>query len=250
MAAINSNTVYLITGANRGIGLGLLQSIISRPRTTIIAAVRNVDAASKSLSSVSVGEDSKLIIVKIDALSETDPDQAALELTSKYNINKIDVLVSNAGLLGNVAPVLGTSAQVVRDHLEVNTIAPLNLIKAFFPLLSASQQPRFFVLTSAVGTMGNMEEYPVPFFAYGLSKAAANYLVRKLHFENPSLISMAFNPGWVQTDMGNFAATSVGMAEAPITSEDSIKGLVSLFDNASIEKSGTFTNVSGEPVPW
>ena len=51
----------------------------------------------------------------------------------------------------------------------------------------------------------------MPFFGYGLSKAAVNYLVRKLHFENPKLTSMAFNPGWVQTDMGNGAATSVGM---------------------------------------
>ena len=95
-----------------------------------------------------------------------------------------------------------------------------------------------------------MESLPVPFFGYGISKAAANYLVRKLHFENPKLTSMAFNPGWVQTDMGNGAATGVGMEEAPMSIEESVKNLVGLFDGANREKSGTFTASSGDAIAW
>lgn len=90
----------------------------------------------------------------------------------------------------------------------------------------------------------------MPFFTYGISKSAANYLVRKLHFENPKLTSMAFNPGWVQTDMGTGAAKGVGMVEAPVTLEDSVRGLVTQFDAASREKSGTFTSQEGESIPW
>ncbi len=95
-----------------------------------------------------------------------------------------------------------------------------------------------------------MERLPVPFFAYGLSKAAANYFVRKVAFENPKIVSQAFNPGWVQTDMGSGAAKTVGLEDAPMKLEDSIKGLVKLFDEASPEKTGTFTAVSGEAIPW
>lgn len=95
-----------------------------------------------------------------------------------------------------------------------------------------------------------MENIPVPFFAYGISKAAANFLVRKVAFENPKLTSMAFNPGWVQTDMGTDAAKQVGMEDAPMTLEDSINGMIKLIDGASIEKTGTFTGVSGEALPW
>ena len=81
----------------------------------------------------------------------------------------------------------------------------------------------------------------MPFFGYGLSKAAANYLVRKLHFENEGkLISQALNPGWVQTDMDNFAAEGAGMTEAPVTFEQAIKDTVEVFDEARKEKSGTF----------
>lgn len=42
-----------------------------------------------------------------------------------------------------------------------------------------------------------MEKRPVPMSAYGVSKAAAHYLVRKIHFENEGLIAFALDPGSV-----------------------------------------------------
>lgn len=63
-------------------------------------------------------------------------------------------------------------------------------------------------------------------------------------------MSAAFNPGWVQTDMGNGAAMGVGMEEAPMTLENSVRNLVSLFDAASLEKTATFTNVAGNALAW
>ena len=50
--------------------------------------------------------------------------------------------------------------------------------------------------------------------------------------------------------MGNGAAIGVGMEQAPVTVEDSVKALVDLFDSASREKSGAFTASSGESIPW
>ncbi|KAH6714193.1 hypothetical protein BKA61DRAFT_551591 [Leptodontidium sp. MPI-SDFR-AT-0119] len=245
-----SGLTYVITGAGRGIGKGILSAIITRPNTTIIAAVRDTAAGTKSLSSIPVGKDSKIIIVKLDATVDSDPAAAVEELKSKYNITKVDILLSNAGLLDTIAPVLETTPDTVRRHFEVNTIGPLTLIQAFMPLLLASSSPKFLVITSSIGSIADMESFPVPFFAYGISKSAANYLVRKIAFENPTVVSAAFNPGWVQTEMGTTAALGVGMTEAPMTLEASIEGMVKLIDGASLEKTGTFTAVSGEPIPW
>jgi norsolorinic acid ketoreductase len=241
---------YLITGSNRGIGKAVLEQLIIGSKTTVIAGVRDVEKSSKDLQSVKMGEGSKLIIVKIDSLSEDDPSKAVTELKSKYNITKIDVLISNAGILTIMAPVLETSGQDIRDHVEVNTIAPLNLIKAFKPLLEASADPKFYVITAHLGSIGDMENLPFPTFAYGASKAAANYLVRKLHFENPWLTSMAFNPGLVQSDMGNGAAVRLGIGNAPVTLKESASGLVKVFGETSREKSGTFTQYTGQNIPW
>jgi len=241
---------YLITGANRGIGKGLLEAFIARDETIVIAAVRDVNKSTKDLAAVPVGRGSKIIIVKVDATVDTDPAAAVKELESKYSISKIDVVIANSGLMSTIMPTLETPATDVRNQFEVNTIGPLNLIQAFFPLLSKSPAPRFLVITSSLGSIGDMENLQVPFFGYGLTKAATNYLVRKLHFENPTLTSMAFNPGWVQTEMGNGAAVMVGMDNAPVTLEESIKNLVKVFDGASREKSGTFTASTGETIPW
>lgn len=114
-----------------------------------------------------------------------------------------------------MGPVAATDLAGLRKNLEINAIAPVALISAFLPLLLAAKSPKFLVLTSSIGTISGMESYPVPFFSYGVSKAAANYMVRKVAFENPTLVSMALNPGWVQSDMGTGAAKAVGMEEAP-----------------------------------
>lgn len=241
---------YLITGAGRGIGKGIFSTLITRPNTTIIAAVRDTSAATNSLSTVPVGKNSKFIIVKLDATNDTDPSTAVEILKYKHNIFKIDILLSNAGLLDGIAPVLETSPDTVRRHFEVNTIGPLSLIQAFMPLLLLSPSPKFLVITSSIGTITDMEKFPVPFFAYGISKAAANYLVRKVAFENPKVVAMALNPGWVQTEMGTTAALGVGMTEAPMTLEESVEGLVKLIDGACFEKTGTFMSVDGEAIPW
>jgi norsolorinic acid ketoreductase len=245
-----SELTYLITGSNRGIGKAILETLIITPHTTVIAAVRDVEKSTEDLNSVQIGEGSKLIIVKIDSLSENDPSYAVAELKSKYKIAKVDVLISNAGILKVMASTLETSAQDVRDHMEVNTIAPLNLIKAFKPLLETSPTPKFFVITAHLGSIADMENLPFPTFAYGASKAAANYLVRKIHFENPWLTSMAFNPGLVQSDMGNSAAVRLGLERAPVTLKESASSLVKIFGTTCRETSGTFIQFTGEPISW
>jgi norsolorinic acid ketoreductase len=149
-----------------------------------------------------------------------------------------------------MGPALETAAQDVRNHFEVNTIGPLSLVKAFKLLLEESPNPRFFVITAHLGSIADMESLPLPTFAYGISKAAANFLVRKIHFENPWLTSMAFNPGLVQSDMGNDASRRLGLGQAPVTLEDSAAGLLKIFDTASRETSGTFSQFTGEGIPW
>jgi norsolorinic acid ketoreductase len=77
-----------------------------------------------------------------------------------------------------------------------------------------------------VGSIGDMESMPLKSSAYGGSKAELNYIVRKIHFENPGLIAFPISPGWAQTDMGNHGAKSHGMEQAPVTVDQSIAGVL------------------------
>ncbi|CCD54614.1 similar to aflatoxin biosynthesis ketoreductase nor-1 [Botrytis cinerea T4] len=248
-----SETTYLITGANRGIGKGLLTTLVSRPNTTVVAAVRTLSSSLSIFSSIPLGQNSKIIPITIDSTSETDPFTAVSELKSTHGISKLDFLISNAGLMESdaITPVLESSPESIRRHIDVNTIAPMLLFQAFHPLLLASANPRFFTISSLLGSIAECQKIRVPFASYGISKAAVNYMVRKLSFEVPEVTSVVFNPGWVQTDMGNEAARGVGLGEAPTGFEDCIEQLVRLFDGVKKEQSGSFLDAAtGEACDW
>jgi norsolorinic acid ketoreductase len=96
-----------------------------------------------------------------------------------------------------------------------------------------------------------MEQYPFPATALGISKAALNFLVRKIHFENDWLVAFPLHPGFVQTEMGNGAARVLGMEQAPMTLEDSIKAQLIRIDNATRENSsGKFITFDENHINW
>ncbi|THX58151.1 hypothetical protein D6D06_03210 [Aureobasidium pullulans] len=76
-----------------------------------------------------------------------------------------------------------------------------------------------------------MEHMPLmPVTAYGASKAALNYIVRKIHFENQGVCSWVLSPGWVRTEMGDHGAEVVGMERAPASLEQSVEAMIEKRD--------------------
>jgi norsolorinic acid ketoreductase len=69
-------------------------------------------------------------------------------------------------------------------------------------------------------------EGKAPTLAYGVSKAGANYFVRKVHFEHDGIVALAVHPGWVKTANGQNFADSIGVAEPPMTLEQSVNGVL------------------------
>lgn len=73
-------------------------------------------------------------------------------------------------------------------NAQVNVLGPQILFQATYPLLKASTPaPKFVIITSASGSLTISPPMSVPNGAYGMSKAAVNYLARMLHFENEGL---------------------------------------------------------------
>lgn len=252
MSSPNSHT-YLVTGANRGIGLNLLTTYVSRPNTTVIAGVRDPSAfLLKALTAVHRDPSSTLIIVKIDNNSATDAKAAAEFLQSEHNISKLDTVIANAAVQNNVFDKLAdVDPAHVQEHISVNAIGSLVLFQAVLPLLQKASQPKFVLLGSPMGSIGGMENRPFSMSAYGVSKAAAHYLVRKIHFENEGLIAFAIDPGFLKTELGNKVARMFGMDEAPMPVKKSLEFLVATIDGATRDKtSGHFPSVEGEDWAW
>jgi norsolorinic acid ketoreductase len=228
---------------------------LSRPDNTVVAAVRNPSSReARALGELPKAPGNTLVVVKIDSTSDTDAQEAVTDLTAAHGITKLDVVIANAGIFRVHAytKVSDMKPADLLEHVDVNTAGTLRLFQATLPLLQKGTNPRFLGLSAVVSSISGMEDC-VPFTmpASGASKAALNFLVRRIHFEHPELITFAVHPGLVQTDNGNAASQFFGLPEALVTVEDSVNGIVSLLDSATREKtSGNFLSYDGSNLIW
>jgi NAD(P)-dependent dehydrogenase (short-subunit alcohol dehydrogenase family) len=252
MASGSENKIYVVTGGNRGLGLALIKTLLARPCTTVIATVRNEQSSAAleaEAANIPKGNKSSLQITQIDFSADVVPEK----VREAFTVDHVDVLICNAG----AAPPLTTtdlvSAADLRVAFEVNTIAPLMVFQALWPLLQKSASaPKVIMITSTLGSIEAME--PLPAGAYGPSKAALNWIAKSLHKENEAsgIVAFALHPGWVKTSMGDTAAEQWGIATGPpLTIETSVQGMIKVIDGATRDTlSGKLVSYDGQVVPW
>lgn len=169
---------------------------LARPNTTVIAAVRDVSSEqAKQLHTLSRGNESHLIIVSLDADIAASTAQTASEIQIKHHIDHLVIVIANAGICNSWGPVLEVDESDMYNHFEVNTMGPLRLFQAMAPLLQKARTPKFVYISTQLASIEGIGQTPILTIAYGISKAAGNYLVRKIHAENAHLIALAFDPG-------------------------------------------------------
>ncbi|CAG8278310.1 unnamed protein product [Penicillium salamii] len=252
----STDKVYVVTGANRGIGLGLTQKLLQRPNITVIASVRNTEAAASlrtETENTTVGENSTLHIIELDFSSAISPENISQVLAeSTASITHIDALICNAAVIAPLTPAVSTSAEDLRASFEVNAIAPLLLFQALWPYMKKSSAPQYVAISSSVGSIAAQE--PFPGGSYGASKAALNWLTRALHLQHESdgLIAFSLHPGWVQTRAGYYSVKQWDYpGEPPLTIEESVTGTLQVIDTATRENtSGKLVTYNGDVVAW
>lgn len=201
-----------------GLGLGLVQALLLRPRTTVIATVRDpanpdISVSVKNLEGSHRAETTKLIIEKLDATSKADALDLVQRLRTNHSIATLDVVVASAGISKHHGLAHEVSVQEVAEHFETNALGPLLLFQATRPLLAAGitgadvdidadadgnvreRQPKFVAISSIVSSITNVGMFQLPNTPYGSSKAALNFILRKIHYENPNLTVLALHPG-------------------------------------------------------
>ncbi|GAA5972857.1 hypothetical protein JCM11641_003976 [Rhodosporidiobolus odoratus] len=244
---MSSQTVYLVTGANRGLGFGLVSSLATRENVLVFATARDPSKAT-DLNKLAQ-EKGNVVVLKLKAGNEGDAKAAAKEVEEKAG--KVDVVIANAGISDAYQPASEQGVAEFTRHFEVNTLGPVVLFQAFKSLLYKSNVRKFMLVSTAGASFGL--GIPMPLAAYGASKAAANFYILKLHQEEGKngLVIFANSPGHVQTDMGNDGARSFGLEQAPVTIEDSVAGQLRLVDEATGEThGGKFWDYTGDAIPW
>jgi norsolorinic acid ketoreductase len=132
--------------------------------------------------------------VKIDNKSETDPANAVASIKDQ-GVTSLDLVIANAGICNDFASVATCDPAIVKEHVTVNGLGPLFLFQATLPLLQKSEGAKFVGIGSPMGSIGGMDMCPYPMTAYGTSKAIFHWIVRKIHFEHPELVSLVIDPG-------------------------------------------------------
>lgn len=233
------STVYLVSGANRGIGLAIVTALASRDNTIVFAGARNPSAAT-DLHALVEKYPGKFHVVKLVSNDKAGNEVAAAQI--KEIAGRLDVVIANAAISQYYGSVLETPTEQLNEHFDVNVGGTLVLFQAVYPLLAENAGSKFVAISSGAGSLADGAVLPMKFFAYGVSKAGVNYLLRRIHVEHPELVAFAISPGMVATDMGKFATTQDEMAKKAegrlITAEDSARGVLKVVDGSTRENEG------------
>ncbi|KAE8349778.1 NAD(P)-binding protein [Aspergillus coremiiformis] len=242
-------TIVLITGANRGIGKGLLELYLAKPNHTVIAATRDPNHPTcKALADLPAAEDTTLRIVKIDATSSTDQADAVKTLTSQ-GIDHIDILIANAGVALSWPKVSAVKVEDIQKHVDTNAYGLIRLYQAFLPLLKSSHDPKWVTVGSSSAFLTNF--IPMQNAAYAPTKLMQHWYTRAIAAEEPWLTAFPIDPGWVQTELGNRAADSFGVKKGAITVDDSATGMLKVIDGSTRKThSGKLWKYDGSQEPW
>jgi norsolorinic acid ketoreductase len=154
-----------IVSGGKGIGKGIVKYYVQRPNTIVVAAVRTPSSTeAKALTGFKTADGSKVILVKIDATSPTDGINAMKTLTALHGINRLDIVIANAGIFEATAnqKVADLKLKDLQQHIDVNTYGVIRLFQSTWPLLSKSKKPIFLLNSAGAATMGGMKTYALP----------------------------------------------------------------------------------------
>ena len=198
----------LITGANRGLGLGLTR-LFAADGCRIYACARAPEKA-KALAELAAASGGKVTLHALDVEKHDGIDAMAATLKGV----PIDILLNVAGFYGakiNSEPGgLGKFGESDFPEWEkiyrINTIGPMKMAEAFVENVAASQRKAIISITSIIGSIGGNPTGIM--FGYRASKAALNAVMKAMAIElKPrGITAIPLHPGWAKTDMGGPSA--------------------------------------------
>jgi NAD(P)-dependent dehydrogenase (short-subunit alcohol dehydrogenase family) len=244
----NATRRILVTGANKGIGLAIVEAALQYAEDTFVLLGSRDFGRGQRARELLLGAHStwtdRIEVLELDVSSDDSVIAAAAHVRSRFSNESHPLygIVNNAGI----------GSQGLAEVLDINAVGTHRVCSAFLPLLrpaggrvvnvtsaagpnfvSACAPERQRFLTNPEVTWTDLEVFleecraldgPEAFAAaglgdgnpYGLSKAVANAYTLCLAREYPKLVVNACTPGFIETDLtrGFLAARGKSAADA------------------------------------
>ncbi len=229
-------TNVLITGANRGLGLGFVKNYLGK-NVDVVSTTRDLKS-SKELLALKEKFPNNLEILELDLLKES----AGYTLANFLEEKPIDILINNAGVGSTNQHFEAVSPKPWLEVLKVNLIAPLMITQSIINNVKKGSDKKIYFLSSQLGSIGDNASGGM--YIYRSSKTGLNQVVKSLSVDlKPQGITVvSLHPGWVKTDMGG--------PNAPVLIDESVDGMMQVIDSTDIRDTGRFLNYDGKELPW
>jgi NAD(P)-dependent dehydrogenase (short-subunit alcohol dehydrogenase family) len=232
-ATMDVMTTTLITGANRGLGYETARRLIAAGHDVWMAAR---DAGRGRRAADELGG-------RFVQLDVTDDASVAAAVDT---VGELDVLVNNAGIVGNRKPFADITAEDVELVFATNVLGVVRVTQAFVPVLARSDNPVIVNVSSGMGSIGVTSdpqrlESTLVSLAYPASKTALNMLTSQWAKALPRMRVNAVDPGYTATDFNDHRGTR--------TVEEGAEQIVRMARLDQSGPTGTFSDRHGA-VPW
>jgi NAD(P)-dependent dehydrogenase (short-subunit alcohol dehydrogenase family) len=186
--------IALVTGASRGLGAAAALAYAKEGAHCVLVArtVGGLEALDDRIKAVG----GSATLVPLDVTDGPGIDRLGAALYERFG--KLDILLGNAALLGQLSPIGHIEPDIFERVMAVNVTANWRLIRSLDPLLRRSDSGRAIFVTSGISRR------IVPYWsAYAASKAALDMMVGVYAAEcahTPVKVNL-YNPGPTRTKM-------------------------------------------------
>ncbi len=144
---MNTSKVWYITGASQGLGLTLVKKLLENGYR-VAATSRN---AQKLKESVGLIDAQRFLPLSVDLNNLDSIDESIQKTIATFG--NIDVVVNNAGF-GMAGTVEETAEQDIRDILDVNVLATIDVARSVLPLMRKQRSGYIINIGSVAGFVG------------------------------------------------------------------------------------------------
>ena len=185
----------LVTGASRGIGREMALCL-AKAGAHILAVARTAGGL-EELDDEIRAMGGAATLIPMDLVDGNAVEQLAGILEQRFDA--IDILIGNAAILGELAPLPDIDPEIWQQVLDLNITVNWRLIRALDPLLRKSDGARIVFLTSSVGGQKARSYWG----AYAVSKAGLEMLAKTYGEElrNTKARVSIIDPGAMRTHM-------------------------------------------------